>query len=291
MPRFAANLTMMFNEVPFLERFGAAGRAGFPRGGVSVSVRLPCRTRSRRSSIEHQLTLVLFNMPAGNWSAGDRGLACDPASVQQVRDGVATAIEYAKALGCRQIHLMAGLRPRGASEGDMYDTYIANVRFAAAELARHDMTLLLEAINTRDIPGFYLNTSRQAFDLMDAAGAPNVRFQYDVYHMQIMEGDLATTLKKHIARIGHIQIADPPARNEPGTGEINYPFLFEWLDQSATSGWVGCEYRPKSTTDGRTGVDEAVDKLEVRSQKLEVTGRGPEPQASSRKPGSAGAFQ
>ena len=195
MPRFAANLTMMFNEVPFLERFGAAARAGFHAVEFLFPYDYPA-DQIKAELDEHKLELVLFNMPAGNWGAGDRGLACDPASVQHVRDGVNTAVGYARVLGCRQIHLMAGIRPRGATEGDMYDTYLANVQSAAAELARHDMTLLLEAINTRDMPGFYLNTSRQAFDLMDAAGASNVRFQYDVYHMQIMEGDLATTLKK-----------------------------------------------------------------------------------------------
>jgi hydroxypyruvate isomerase len=247
MPRFAANLTMMFNEVSFLERFGAARRAGFRAVEFLFPYDYPAADIKAELD-RHELTLALFNMPAGNWSAGDRGLACDPASVPAVRDGVSKAIAYAKALGCRQIHLMAGIRPQGVSEGDMHDTYVANARHAAAELARHDMTLLLEAINTRDIPGFYLNTSRQGFDLMETIGAPNVRFQYDVYHMQIMEGDLATTLKTHLARIGHIQIADPPARNEPGTGEINYPFLFDWLDQIGYAGWIGCEYRPRTTT-------------------------------------------
>ena len=252
MPRFAANLTMMFNEVPFLQRFGAAARAGFR--GVEFLFPYDYPADAIKTELEqHDLAMVLFNMPAGNWTAGDRGLACDPASVQQVRDGVGTAIEYAKTLGCRQIHLMAGIRPRGVTEGDMYDTYVANVQFAARELARHDMTLLVEAINTRDMPGFYLTTSRQAFDLMDAIAAPNVRFQYDVYHMQIMEGDLATHLKTHRARIGHIQIADPPARNEPGTGEINYPFLFDWIDEIGYAGWIGCEYRPKGKTEDGLG--------------------------------------
>ena len=238
---------MMFNEVAFLQRFGAAARAGFR--GVEFLFPYDYPAKDIKAELdEHRLAMVLFNMPAGNWTAGDRGMACDPARVQQVREGVASAIDYAKALGCQQIHLMAGIRPRGVSEGDMYDTYVANVQYAANELARHDMTLLLEAINTRDIPGFYLNTSRQAFELMEAAGAPNVRFQYDVYHMQIMEGDLATTLKNHLARIGHIQIADPPSRGEPGTGEINYPFIFEWLDGLSYAAWIGCEYRPRSTT-------------------------------------------
>jgi hydroxypyruvate isomerase len=247
MPRFAANLTMMFNEVPFPQRFGAAARAGFRAVEFLFPYDYPIETIKAELD-EHHLELVLFNMPAGDWSAGDRGLACDPASVSQVRQGVSTAIEYAQALGCSRIHLMAGIRPRGASEGAMYDAYVGNVQYAAAELARHDMTLLLEAINTRDMPGFYLNTSRQAFELIEAVGAPNVRFQYDVYHMQIMEGDLATTLKRHLPQIGHVQVADPPARNEPGTGEINYPFIFDWLDALGYTGWIGCEYRPKSTT-------------------------------------------
>jgi hydroxypyruvate isomerase len=248
MPRFAANLTMMFNEVPFLERFGAARRAGFRAVEFLFPYDFPAG-QIKDELDRHQLTVALFNMPAGNWGAGDRGLACHPGAVQQVRDGVGKALEYAEALGCDRIHLMAGLKPAGATEAAMRDTYIANAQFAAGELSRHGRMLLLEAINTRDIPGFYLSTSRQAFDLMDAVGASNVRFQYDVYHMQIMEGDLATSLKTHLARIGHIQIADPPARNEPGTGEINYPFLFEWLDQIGYDGWLGCEYRPKGKTE------------------------------------------
>jgi hydroxypyruvate isomerase len=242
----------MFNEVPFLERFGAARHAGFRAVEFLLPYDYPAGAIKDQLD-RHGLTLALFNMPAGNWGAGDRGLACHPSAGQQVRDGVGQALEYADVLGCDRIHLMAGLTPNGASDAAMRDTYIANVRFAAAALARHGKTLLLEAINTRDMPGFYLNTSRQAFDLMDAAGASNVRFQYDVYHMQIMEGDLATSLQAHLARIGHIQIADPPARNEPGTGEINYPFLFQWIDQIGYDGWIGCEYRPKGKTEDGLG--------------------------------------
>jgi hydroxypyruvate isomerase len=252
MPRFAANLSMMFTEVPFLDRFAAAARAGFRGVEFLFPYDVPAGQISERLE-EHQLSMVLFNLPAGNWGAGDRGLACDPASVEACRDGVGRAIEYATVLGCRQLHLMAGLKPRGAPDEAVRDTYIANVRFAAAELARHGMTLLLEAINTRDIPGFYVNTSRQAFDLMRDAGAPNVKFQYDVYHMQIMEGDLATTLEAHISAIGHIQIADPPSRHEPGTGEINYPFLFDWIDGLGYDGWIGCEYRPAGRTEDGLG--------------------------------------
>jgi hydroxypyruvate isomerase len=252
MPRFAANLSMMFNEVPFVERFGAAARAGFT--GVEFLFPYEHPADVIRAELDrHGLTMVLFNMPAGNWAAGDRGLACDPAAGEACRGGVRTAIEYAEALGCRQLHLMAGLKPRGVDDDTVRQTYVANVRFAAEALARHGLTLLLEAINTRDIPGFYLNTSRQAFDLMHEAGASNVRFQYDVYHMQIMEGDLARTIETRFPEIGHIQIADPPLRHEPGTGEINYPFLFEWIDRLGYSGWIGCEYRPKGRTEDGLG--------------------------------------
>jgi hydroxypyruvate isomerase len=252
MPRFAANLTMMFTEVPFLERFGAAARAGFRAVEFLLPYDFPAAALKQEID-RHGLTVALFNMPAGNWAGGDRGLACHPGAVAQVRDGVRTALEYADALGCERIHLMAGLRPAGVSEAALRETYLDNVRYAAAELARHGRQLLLEAINTRDMPGFYLNTSGQAFALMDEAGAGNVRFQYDVYHMQVMEGDLAMTLKTHLGRIGHIQIADPPARHEPGTGEINYAFLFKWLDDLGYRGWLGCEYRPKGRTEDGLG--------------------------------------
>jgi len=239
---------MMFNEVPFLERFGAAARAGFR--GVECLLPYDFPVEQIKEQLDrHRLTMALFNMPAGNWAAGARGLACDPSAVQQCRDGVSTAIEYAQALGCRRIHLMAGIRPAGESEDALRETYIANVQFAARAVARHGMALLIEAINTRDIPGFYLTTSRQALDLMDQVNEKNVFFQYDVYHMQIMEGDLASTLKKHFDRVGHIQIADPPARHEPGTGEINYPFLFDWIDGLGYQGWIGCEYRPQGKTE------------------------------------------
>ena len=239
---------MMFNEVPFLERFGAAARAGFRGVECLLPYDFPVEQIKEQLG-RHGLTMALFNMPAGNWAAGARGLACDPSAVQQCRDGVTTAIEYAQALGCRRIHLMAGIRPAGESEDAVRETYIANVQFAARAVARYGMALLIEAINTRDIPGFYLTTSRQALELMEQVNEENVFFQYDVYHMQIMEGDLASTLKKHFARVGHIQIADPPARHEPGTGEINYPFLFDWIDGLGYQGWIGCEYRPQGKTE------------------------------------------
>jgi len=252
MPRFAANLSMMFTEVPFLDRFAAAANAGFRGVEFLFPYDFPAAEIKERLE-QHRLQMVLFNMPPGDWSAGDRGLACDPASISLCQDGVGLAIAYAQALGCRQIHMMAGLRPRGVSDEKMLETYLGNLRFAGKELAVHGFRLLIEAINTRDIPGFYLNTSRQAFDLMHYANVPNLFFQYDAYHMQIMEGNLAATLKRHLGQIGHIQVANPPGRHEPDNGEINYPFVFGWLDQIGYSGWIGCEYRPAGTTEDGLG--------------------------------------
>ena len=180
-------------------------------------------------------------------------MACDPTRAGEYQEGVGTAIDYALALGCKQIHCMAGLKPRGVSEEKMRDAYIASLQFAGRELAKHGMKLLIEAINTRDMPGYYLNSSRQAFDIMHYANVPNLSFQYDIYHLQIMEGDLAPTIEKHLAKIGHIQLADTPGRHEPGTGEINYNFLLPHLDKIGYRGWIGCEYRPATTTEAGLG--------------------------------------
>jgi hydroxypyruvate isomerase len=252
MPKFAANLSMMFTEVPFLERFGAAARAGFKAVEFLFPYDYPAGELHDLLR-SHKLQVVLFNLPPGDWAAGDRGLACDPARVGECRDGVGAAIEYAKALNVSQVHMMAGVRPRGVSDETMRETYLANLTFAAREVGAHGLRLMVEAINTRDVPGFYLNTSRQALDLIHYAGEPNVFFQYDIYHMQIMEGDLAATIKKHLAKIGHMQVANPPFRHEPDGGEINYTFLFDWLDDIGYAGWVGCEYRPKGTTEDGLG--------------------------------------
>ena len=239
---------MMFTEVPFLERFARAANAGFRGVEFLFPYEFPAATIKEQLD-RHNLTMVLFNMPPGDWGAGDRGLACDPARAGLCRDSVFKAIEYATALGCTHIHMMAGLKPRGVNDEAMRETYLANLQHAGQALGELGITLLMEAINTRDVPGFYLNTSRQAFDLMHYANVPNLRFQFDAYHMQIMEGDLATTLKRHLAEIGHIQIANPPNRHEPDSGEINYPFLFEWIDGLGYNGWIGCEYRPKGRTE------------------------------------------
>jgi len=252
MPKFNANLSMMFNEVPFLERFGAAAKAGFR--GVEFLFPYDFQAAQIREQLDrHKLEMVLFNMPPGDFAAGDRGMACHPAKTAQFQENVGKTLEYAKALGANQIHCMAGLKPVGVAEEKMRETYIANLQFAGRELAKHDIKLLIEAINTRDIPGFYLNYSRQAFDIMHYAGVPNLYFQYDIYHMQIMEGDLAPTVEKNLAKIAHMQLADTPGRHEPGTGEINYPFLFQFFDRVGYKGWIGCEYRPAGKTEDGLG--------------------------------------
>jgi hydroxypyruvate isomerase len=252
MPRLSANLTMMFGEVPFPDRFAAAARAGFRAVEFVAPYELPA-ARAGELVREHGLEVSVFNLPPGNWAAGDRGIGCDPARVGEFQDGVGRAIEYARAMGARQVHAMAGIAPRGVAADRLRETYVANLRFAAGKLAEHGIGLLVEAINTRDIPGYFLTTSRQAFALMDEAALPTLRFQYDVYHLQIMEGDLAPTLERNVARIGHVQIADTPGRHEPGTGEINYRFLLRHLDRIGYAGWIGCEYKPLGATEAGLG--------------------------------------
>ena len=252
MPKFNANLSMMFNEVPFLERFGAAAKAGFK--GVEFLFPYDFTPAQVREQLDrHQLEMVLFNMPPGDFAAGDRGTACDPARFGEFQDGVGKALDYAKVLGVKQLHVMAGLKPRGLNDETMREAYLASLRFACAETAKHGIKVLIEAINTRDIPGFYLNYSEQAFDVMHYVGAANLGFQYDIYHMQIMEGDLAPTIEKHLAKIAHMQLADTPGRHEPGTGEINYDFLFRHIDRIGYQGWIGCEYRPAGKTEDGLG--------------------------------------
>ncbi len=252
MPRFAANLTMLFNEHPFLDRFEQAAKAGFeaveflfPYAFAAVDI------RSRLAG--HRLKLVLHNLPAGNWDAGERGIACLPGREDEFRDGVGRGIEYAKALGVPQLNCLAGKVAAGADEAELKNTFVTNLKFAAAELGKAGLKLLIEPVNTLDIPGFYLSRTAQALAILDEVGADNAFVQYDIYHAQRMEGELAATIEKHLARIGHIQLADNPGRNEPGTGEINYPFLFAQLDRIGYRGWVGCEYRPKSDTLGGLG--------------------------------------
>ena len=247
MPRFAANLTTMFNEVEFRDRFAAAAAAGFK----AVEYLFPYahdKDELAERLRGHGLVQALHNFPAGDWDAGDRGIACHPDRVGEFQESVGQALDYAAALGCARLNCLAGIAPAGAAPERLHETFVANLKYAAAVLAEAGITLLTEPINTRDAPGFYLNRTDQALAIIDDVDAPNLALQYDVYHMQIMEGDLAPTIERHLDRIGHIQISDTPGRNEPGTGEINYPFLFDHLDRLGYEGWVGCEYKPRAGT-------------------------------------------
>ena len=250
MPKFAANLTMLYNELDFVARFEAAAKAGFR--GVEYLFPYPFPKEQLAEQLaKHQLTQVLHNLPAGDWAAGERGIAALPSRVSEFQEGVGKAIEYATALGCKQINCLAGIQPKDASSEQARQTLVDNLKFAAPKLAAAGIKLLIEPINTRDIPGFFLTGTKQALSIIDEVGSPNLFLQYDIYHMQVMEGDLALTIKNNLAKIPHLQLADNPGRNEPGTGEINYPFLFQYLDSIGYEGWIGCEYKPKtSTTEG-----------------------------------------
>jgi hydroxypyruvate isomerase len=247
MPKFAANLTMMFTEVPFPDRFAAAADAGFR----AVEFQFPYDFEKEQLAgrlAATGLTLVLFNLPAGNWGSGERGIACHPARVAEFRAGVELAIDYAKALDCKRLNCLAGILPAGLSADAANATLIGNLRYAAASLEAAGIELLLEPVNSRDVPGFFVDRSRTALDIIAAVGSANLKLQYDIYHAQVMEGDLARSLETGLARIGHIQLADNPGRHEPGTGEINYPFLFNHIDELGYTDWIGCEYKPRTTT-------------------------------------------
>ena len=252
MPRFAANLSMLFTEAPFLDRFELAAKAGFEAVEFLFPYAFPAEEIRQRLDA-NRLKLVLHNLPAGDWDAGERGIACHPDRVADFEAGVAQAIRYAKALGVGQLNCLAGKAPAGVAEDVLRKTFVGNLRFAAAELKKAGLRLLIEPVNSYDIPGFYLNRTAQALAILDEVGADNAFVQYDIYHAQRMEGELAATAQKHLARIGHIQLADNPGRNEPGTGEINYPFLFAHLDRIGYDGWIGCEYKPATTTEAGLG--------------------------------------
>ncbi len=252
MPKFAANLTMLFNEVGFMERFEKAAAAGFS----AVEFLFPYDftvAQLKEALTRNRLTLVLHNLPAGNWAGGERGIACHPDRVAEFRAGVDQAIAYASVLGVKQLNCLAGIQPAGVSDADARQTLVDNLKFAAPKLAAADIRLLVEPINTFDIPGFFLNRTQQALDIIAAAGSDNLYLQYDIYHMQRMEGELAKTIEKNLGKIAHLQLADNPGRNEPGTGEINYGFLFAFLDRSGYDGWIGCEYKPATTTEAGLG--------------------------------------
>ena len=252
MPKFAANLSMMYQEYPFLDRFEAARRDGFngveflfPYDFAAVDI--------RRRLDDNGLTLALFNGPPGNWTEGERGLASLPDRRQEFQDSVKLALDYASVLGNQRLHIMAGLIKPNQDRASHHEAYIENLSFAARQAAAAGITAVIEPINTRDIPGFFLNRQDQAHQIIAQVGAVNLKVQMDFYHCQIVEGDLAMNLRKHIDGVGHIQIAGVPERHEPDIGEINYPYLFSLMDELRYDGWVGCEYRPRAGTSAGLG--------------------------------------
>ncbi|MGQ9365047.1 hydroxypyruvate isomerase [Azospirillum sp. ST 5-10] len=251
MVKFAANLSMLYTDIDFLDRFDAAAKDGFT--GVEYLFPYAFAKDALVERLQrNKLTQVLHNLPAGDWDKGERGIACLPDRVGEFQDGVGRAIEYATALGCTQVNCLAGKTPEGAGDAAAR-TFVDNLTFAAAKLKEAGIRLLMEPINTRDIPGFHLTTTAQAERVLEAVGSDNLFIQYDVYHMQIMEGDLIPTMKRLLPRIAHIQIADNPGRNEPGTGEINYPNVFAAIDAMGYEGWIGAEYKPAAGTSAGLG--------------------------------------
>jgi hydroxypyruvate isomerase len=247
MPKFAANLTMLFNELPFMQRFEAAAQAGFK----AVEYLFPYAYDKKELAAalrDNGLAQVLHNLPAGDWDGGERGIGCHPDRVGEFREGVARAIDYATALACPQVNCLLGKLPEGVTAADARKVVVENLRFAANELQGAGIRLLIEPVNSFDIPGFYLTRTDQALSLIDEVGSPNLLLQYDIYHAQRMEGELGATIEKNMARIGHIQLADNPGRGEPGTGEIHYPWLFKHIDALGYAGWIGCEYKPRAGT-------------------------------------------
>ncbi|MFB2765401.1 hydroxypyruvate isomerase [Marinobacter shengliensis] len=249
MPRFVANLSMLFTEVPFLERFARARAAGFTAVEYLFPYDWPAEQLAEQLR-EQGLNQVLFNLPPGDWQAGERGIACLPDRVEEFRTGVDQGIAYARVLGNRQLNCLAGLKPADLDEQTAWETLVANLQYAADRFAEAGLTLCLEAINSRvDMPGFMLDTTGKVMALIEELDADNVRLQYDVYHMQIMEGDVIRTMECLLPWIGHIQFADNPGRHEPGTGEINFSNVFAALDRMGYHGWVSAEYRPSLETE------------------------------------------
>ena len=247
MPKFAANLTMLFTEVPFLDRFALAAKAGFE--AVEYLFPYDFDRQALRAALDgNGLTQVLHNLPAGDWAGGERGIAILPDRIDEFRRSVASAIDYATALGCKQVNCLAGIAPAGVPDEVLRTTLVANLRLAATELGKYGIRLLIEPINRFDIPGFYLSTPDQAAAIIADVGSDNLFIQYDLYHQQRTEGELIGTFRKHQASIAHMQLADNPGRHEPGTGEIAYPFVFETLDALGYDGWIGCEYKPRAAT-------------------------------------------
>jgi hydroxypyruvate isomerase len=257
MPRFAANLSMLYNDVDFLDRFAAAARDGFKAVEFLFPYAYPTDVFAAKLK-EHGLQQVLFNAPPGDWDAGERGMACLPGREAEFRANFAKALEYAQALNCPRVHAMAGLVPAGVDRATLHATYVANLRTAAAMAAPLGINVLMEPINPRDMPGYFLSRQDQAHAVVAEVGAPNLKVQMDLYHLQIVEGDLAMNIRRYLptGNVGHMQIAGVPERHEPDVGEINYAYLFKVLDEMGYDGWLGCEYRPargaaqSATSDG-----------------------------------------
>jgi len=247
MPKFAANLSFMFQEVGFLDRFASAAACGFKAVEYLTPYDHPPEIIAQQLN-RHGLQQALFNMPPGDWAAGERGIAALSGREPEFRDGVEQALVYAKATKCRLLHAMAGVLPAGHDRAEAEWGYLTNLRHAADRLAGEGITLVIEPINTRDIPGYFLNTTSQAMSIIERVGHPNLKLQLDLYHVQIMEGDLAHRIRALAGCYPHVQIAGNPGRHEPDIGEINYPYLFDLLDELGYSGWIGCEYRPKGET-------------------------------------------
>ena len=247
MPKLASNLSLLFPQIDFLDRFAAAARAGFRFVEYQLPYAWPSDAvaeRARAAGVQ----VVLHNLPAGDAAKGERGIACLPERRNEFREGVERAIEYATAARCPRLNCLAGVTAHDAPPARHFETLVENVKFAAARLAAVEIELVIEPVNTRTVPGFFLTRSHQGLEVLDAAGVPNARLQYDIFHMQIMEGDLARTIERLLPRIGHMQLADVPGRHEPGTGEIHFAFLLPHIDRLGYTGWIGCEYNPIGDT-------------------------------------------
>jgi hydroxypyruvate isomerase len=252
MPKFCANLSMLYGEHPFLDRFGAAARDGF--AAVEYMFPYPFAKEQLAGALQaHRLVQALHNLPAGDWEGGDRGVAVRPDRKDEFREGVARAAEYAAALACPQVNCLVGIPRKGDSSDVVRRTVVENLRYAAAELKKADVRLLIEPVNDKDIPGFWLTHADQAVSVIEEVGSANLFLQYDIYHQARMDGELTATFRRLRDRIAHVQVADNPGRNEPGTGEINYPFLFDMLDREGYAGWIGCEYKPTAGTSAGLG--------------------------------------
>lgn len=263
MNKYCANLGWLFTEHEFLDRFAAAASSGFKGVEFASPYEYPAPELAQRLG-DNSLEMVLFNLPFGDFAKGERGLACLPHRKREFRDGVKRALEYAKTLNCKRINALAGISPEGVASSVLWDTLAENLAFAAEETAKQNITLVVEPINRFDMPGFFLNTSADGMRAIAAAGHANIKLQYDIYHMQRMEGELAASLKRLMPVIGHLQLADNPGRHEPGTGEINYGYLLKVIAELGYQGWIGCEYQPSGKTE---------DSLSWMKQDLSVLGK------------------